>query len=63
MKKFNHIAYFEHGTIIETSNGKSHFKRIIREERYFTFLETGKYPRVWFRPCEAWKNAVNNFKY
>ena len=48
-------AYFSNGTIIECNCGRSAFKRHVRIQ-----LRYADEPlKVWFRPCEAWKNSVN----
>lgn len=50
-------AYFEDGTIIESYCGKAHFKQVVAAHRDYWRLESGKRPRVWFKPCDEWEAA------
>ena len=48
-------AYFASGEIIECECGKSAFRRhVIIHQKYS--LEDDN--RVWYRPCDEWKSAV-----
>ena len=52
-------AYFEDSSIIESTCGKAHFKQVVATHRDCWRLESGKRPRVWFRPCDEWKAACD----
>ena len=52
-------AYFEDGSIIESTCGKAHFKRAVARHRDYCRLMNGKRPRVWFRYCDEWQTAFD----
>lgn len=52
-------AYFEDSSIIESTCGKAHFKRVVARHRDYCRLTNDKRPRVWFRPCDEWKAACD----
>lgn len=55
-------AYFEDGTIIESTCGKAYFKRTVARHRDYCRLMNGKRPRVWFRYCDEWQTAFDEWQ-
>lgn len=49
------IAYFADGEIIECECGKAAFHRHVTIHQKFSFRDD---KRVWYRPCDEWKAAV-----
>ena len=50
-------AYFASGEIIECECGKSAFRRHVTIHQKYN-IDDGDDKRVWFRPCDEWKDAV-----
>ena len=53
-------AYFSDGTIIEHGGGRAAFRCAVKLTTDLAW-QGGVNIKVWFRPCDAWREAYKKF--
>lgn len=56
-----HIVYLSTGEILEYTGGRSKFRRLLEQHIQLSQLLEPKPIRCWFRPCDAWRKASNDY--
>lgn len=54
-------VYFSSGVIINTTASKAQLKSIIKTHLYYFHTPDEKPCRYWFRECQAWRDAADQY--